>query len=276
MVQSLESLQRRLYRLITTNSTVDRTAAATDSPRNSMYGGLETIVRSDERLPAAVRVGIYAEAYFYRLLEVMKEDYPAILSALGDRDFQSLISDYLAAYPPHRPSVFYAGEFLADFIRGHQIGDGFPFAADLARLERTLIEVFHGPDAPALTEDRLREIAPSRWPAINMRVHPTVRLVDSQWKVADTKREVDRGAMPSAPACEPCRILCWRQNDLSYYRELERPEYGAFELMLEGSSFATVCDAIVVDKAHDNDRALAIDRLLRRWLADGVLLSLEA
>ncbi len=114
-----------------------------------------------------------------------------MLAVLGEEEFRILIGDYLSAHPPTRPSIFHAGEFLGDFADAHPRGDRFRFLADLARLERALIEAFHAPDAPVLTEGQLRAIEPSKWPALAMRTHPTVRIIRSQWRVAGLKRAID-------------------------------------------------------------------------------------
>ena len=40
-------------------------------------GGAEVLVRGDSRLCATERVNIYANAYFYRLLDCLHEEFPA-------------------------------------------------------------------------------------------------------------------------------------------------------------------------------------------------------
>jgi hypothetical protein len=267
MAQSLASIEAVLYRLITAPGGV---AAAAQVEPGLGAAGIGAIIRGDERMPALTRLEIYSDAYFHRLREVMKEDYPAVAAVLGEGDFADLVREYLVAHPPSRPSVFHVGEFLADFLRGHRLGREFPFAADLALLERALIEAFHGPDAPALREDYLRSIAPAKWPALAMRAHPTVRVVRSEWKVADVRRMVDAHQTWCTPAREPSRVLVRRQDDVAYYREMEHREYRAFDLLLEGSDFAALCEAIAGDDAAA-EPAATVSGLLHRCVADGVL-----
>jgi hypothetical protein len=50
---------------------------------------LEALVDGDERLSAVERVDIYADAYFYRLLDCLAEDFPATL--VGGRDHRGLM-----------------------------------------------------------------------------------------------------------------------------------------------------------------------------------------
>jgi hypothetical protein len=48
------------------------------------------MLRSDQRLPEIERINIYVNAYFYRLLECLNEEYPATLAVLGADDFAGL------------------------------------------------------------------------------------------------------------------------------------------------------------------------------------------
>src|SRR4029077_20780026 len=110
----LQTLQALLYRLITApNGVVEGLQA------EKVQVNLEDVVRGDERLSAVDHLEIYANAYFYRLLDVLKEEYPAILAVLGNDDFHNLVTGYLLEYPPTEPSVLYAGRYLANFLGGH-------------------------------------------------------------------------------------------------------------------------------------------------------------
>jgi len=149
----LKQLQSILYRLITAASGVAEGLAA--EKRLATEGGmppsgLEALVLGDDRLSAEDRVDIYANMYFYRLLDVLKEDFPAMLRVLGDDNFHNLATGYLLEYPPTEPSVMYCGRYLAAFLRNHPLRKDAPYIADLAALERSVVEVFHGPDAPVL------------------------------------------------------------------------------------------------------------------------------
>ena len=77
----------------------------------------------DDRLSAEARVDIYANMYFYRILDALKEDFPATLAVLGDDNFHNLITGYLIEYPPTEPSISYCGNHLADYLRDHPMRD---------------------------------------------------------------------------------------------------------------------------------------------------------
>ncbi|HLW69041.1 MAG TPA: DNA-binding domain-containing protein [Candidatus Binataceae bacterium] len=264
----LERIQSLLYRLITAPSGVAEGLAA-----EGLRGAdeLSALISGDERLTAFERLGIYADAYFYRLLEVLKEDYPATLAILGDAQFHNLITGYLLEDPPTEPSIMYAGSKLPAFLRGHPLAEQRPFLADLATLERALIEIFHAADAIALDAATMKAIALAEWPAITIRRHPASRILELDWHVEGVLRAVERAEDWSVPACAPVNLLVWRRNAQVSYRELEPGERDALMLAERGASFATICGA-VAQETGDPAPAVRISRLLNGWIAQGLLL----
>src|SRR5271168_2786264 len=108
----LQRLQTLLYRLIVAPEGVDQGLAMEAPP-----GGIEAIFSGDNRLSSRDRLEIYANAYFYRLLDVLKEEFPATRVVIGEANFHNLVTGYLVGYPPTQPSILYAGRNLPDFIR---------------------------------------------------------------------------------------------------------------------------------------------------------------
>src|SRR5260370_42069661 len=106
MAIHLKGLQSLLYRLIPAASGVAEGLAA---ERDLGATGLDAIVLGDNRLSAEARVEIYANMYFYRILDSLKEDFPATLVVLGEDNFHNLITGYLLEYPPTEPSISYCG-----------------------------------------------------------------------------------------------------------------------------------------------------------------------
>ncbi len=258
MKTDLESLQRLIVRLIA-------------SPGAEPAGTADSIIVSDRRLDARRRIEIYSTAYFQRLLDVMREDFPATRTVVGDEIFARLVRQYLAAHPPSEPSVFGVGRFLPGFLAAHNEIENF--VSDLAALERATIEVFHGPDAAALSADAMRAIAPERWPALVMRTHPALKLLDCRFDVGPALRAFSDGAQWSRPVATPVSIVVWRQGSQVYYRTLEPGERDALGLAMEGAAFAAICAA--ASEKIEGEPVEAINRMLARWLSDGLLAALS-
>jgi len=269
---NLKELQSLLYRRITDP---ERTNESLGAERLPASGVLEALVHGDERLSAAERIGIYADAYFHRLLECLGEDFPTTLAVLGTDNFAALVKEYLLEHPPTEPSILYAGLYLADFLNDHPFAERWPFIADLARLERAVLDVFHAADAPVLSLETLHVVPSEEWPALKFRTHPAVEIVHSEWRIADVLHTVEQGREWTDPELEEASVLVWRQNALVNYRNLEPVERDALVIVAKGASFAAVCEAVAAGVEEPN-RVTLIGRLMARWLADGIIMAGEA
>jgi hypothetical protein len=267
MPSDLNRVESLLYRLITAPAGV---AEGLAHEKSLTSGGLAQVITGDERLSAEERVDIYANMYFYRLLDVLKEDFPATVAMLGVERFHNLVTGYLIEYPPAHFSVAYAGEHLADFLCDHPLREEFPFVADLAELERVLIEVFHAPDAMPLDAERMRAIAPREWPSLNLKLHPAHQILDLQWNAAAVLQAVEQGEAPSHPPREDSIMLVWRNHNRVYYRAIDATERAQLRAISEGATFAEICEMIAAG-VEEEDPAQAINRRLEAWLRDGIL-----
>ena len=263
----LKELESLLYRLITAPNGVAEGLAA---ERNLSAGGLDAIVLGDDRLSAEARVDIYANMYFYRIRDALKEDFPATLAVLGEDNFHNLITGYLIEYPPSEPSISDCGRYLADYLRDHPIREGAPFVADLAKLERAVVEVFVGPDDAALDPDSLRATPPEDWPAMKLRIHPAAQILVLEWRVSELLRAVEDGHPWKPAERSAVKVLIWRRNARVFYRDLERAEADALDAASPGATFAEICD-VVAAEPDDDDPVAAMNRMLARWLSDGLL-----
>ncbi|HTR62120.1 MAG TPA: DNA-binding domain-containing protein [Candidatus Binataceae bacterium] len=267
MGSRLKDIQSLLYRLITAPSGVAEGVAA---ERQLPPAGVSAFIRGDERLSPEDRVGIYANMYFYRLLEVLAEDYPATRAVLGEDNFHNLITGYLVEYRPTETSVMWAGKFLADFLRDHPLLERFPFVADLAMLERSTIEVFCAPDSPVLEASGMSAVPPPEWPAIKLRRIPAASILDVEWNVAEVLRAIEEKRPWNSPAREANRILVWRRNSRVSYRAIGAGESAVLSMLTRTATFGRVCRALAAELPEDNAAPVIAD-LTARWLADGLL-----
>jgi hypothetical protein len=262
---SLGELQALLYHLIAAPEGVDERLADESPPVD-----VRALVVGDKRLDAIARVGIYADGYFYRLLDALKEDFPAVLAVAGSDQFHNLITGYLLEYPPAEPSLLYAGKYLPAYISDSHSFERWPFLADLARLERGLIESFHAAEATALSRAGMQAISPEEWPDLRWRLHPCVRLVRVSWRVDEVAKAVMQNLAPPAPSAEDVTIVVWRMDQVNY-RVAEAAEAIALNMIETGADFASICAAIA-EADGDEEAPHLINRLLARWVDDGLLL----
>jgi len=268
---SLAATQRLLYRLITAPNGVEEGLVA---EKNLPPAGISALVRGDARTSATERVEIYANMYFYRLLDAIKEDFPATFIVLGEVNFHNLITGYLVEYPPGDPSINEASRHLAEFARKAPSLENWPFLADLIRLERMLVEVFLGPDAEPLGVESMSAVPAAKWQSLQISVHPGVQVINSEWRVDEIIRAVESGQPLSEPRCEPGAIMVWRKNYAVNYRALDDLERSALGMIRRGCLFGAMCEAIAAERG-DSATMAAMSRMLLRWIADGVLVGAQ-
>jgi hypothetical protein len=253
----LRELQARFYDLVTAPEGVARTLAA----RGESAGAVEELVAGDTRLSAVDRLDVYANMYFFRLLEVLGDDYPKVAAAVGDAAFHNLVTDYLAACPPAHPSIAQAGVRLPSFLEDHAVTRARPWLPALATLERTHSELFDGPDASPVTLDELRT-SPEALMAMVLRPVPCVRLLSHPFAVSEAWESPEE---PPAPG--PETLLVWRQDVEVFHRPLDEHEQTIFA-QLDGRALQAICDQLpgTVEEA-----AQSLFNVLGRLVADGVL-----
>jgi hypothetical protein len=263
----LRQLQALLYRLIVAPNGVAE-ALANDQAAID----LDEVIVGDARMTAAQRVGIYADAYFYRLLDALKEDFPATLAVVGADEFHNLITSYLLAHPPADPSLLHAGRCLADHLERSPMLVRWPFIADLARLERALIESFHAVDATSLDRAAVQSIPPDEWPDLMLVLHPATRVLRLQWRIEEILRAVEQNELLPEVLGAPVTLVVWRRQAQVFYRVAEPAEETALNLIEQRCDFGAVCEGVGTI-ASDDDVPRLINRILARWLCDGVLLN---
>jgi len=268
MPSDLSWVESLLYRLITAPSGV---AEGLAQEKSLVSGGLAQVIAGDDRLSAEERVDIYANMYFYRILDVLKEDSPATLAVLGAERFHNLVTGYLIEYPPAHFSISYAGNHLADFVRDHPMNEEFPFLADLARLERALIDAFHAMDAVPLDAEQMRAVAPEDWASLNLKLNPANQILELRWDVGSILKSVEQGESPSHPSRDAMTMLVWRNRNRVYYRAIERAEREQLVALSSGTTFAEICD-MIASGVDAEDPAGAINQRLESWLRDGILM----
>lgn len=168
-------------------------------------GYADAIVDGDGRLGSAERVAIYARGYRARLLECLREEYPALRRLAGDTAFDLFAADYIATHPPRRPSLYDYGAGFADHLaerapaEAREPGSPLAMPAQLARLERARAEV-----------SRARSDAAPPVAGAALRVPETVRLLRLDFDFAPLIETVEREETCAAPAAAQARLAVTR------------------------------------------------------------------
>jgi Putative DNA-binding domain len=264
---TLAQTQQLFWKLITAPEGVAAGLAGLSSSERDAADGL---VRPAARLSATERLDVYADMYFYRIRDCLKDDFPAVGAVIGDAAFHNLITDYLLVHPSAHFSLRYVGQRLPAFVSTHELGRRYPCLTDLAALEWSLLEAFDALDAQSITSAALIRIPTARWAELRFTVTPSLKMLCLAWPVhevwAQTQRQDEVGALEATETF----IRVWRQNLRVFHRAIDRTEHAALDALSKGATFADMCEPIAaaLGEAAGVERAVA---LLQGWLADGLL-----
>src|ERR1051326_6707408 len=172
---------------------------------------VDKAVSRSRALGALDRLDIYNRAYFARLIDCLREEFPAFRHAVGDEAFDQFALGYLRRYPSRSYTLNALGSRFRDYLIESQPADDTDavtavkladFLIDLVTLEQTYSDVFDGPgveDKPTLTGEQLATIPADRW--LEARLQPVVclRLLSLRYPVQRYHRAVRKEQNPSYP-----------------------------------------------------------------------------
>ncbi len=236
------------------------------------------MLASDDRLTHVERLDVYANMYFARLLDVLREDVPTVARLLGADHFHNLITDYLLAHAPTHFSLRYAGAALPALAATHPLAGERPWLGDLTRFEWTLADLFDTADADTIDASALAGVAPDEWPALVFEPIPAFRVLDLEWAVHETwlaaQDDEDGGGALPLPERRSTSLRVWRPAHQVVHREIGAVERRALDGLVARRPFAELCET-VGELTGADDAPARVATLLASWLADGLIARAE-
>jgi hypothetical protein len=127
------------------------------------------------------RFGVYRNNVVAGLIETLKDNYPAVHRIVGSEFFRAMAVQFVTANPPLSPVMLDYGVGFAKFIARFEPAATLPYLPDVARIERAWIEAYHAADAEPLAARDLLAIDQRRLAEVRLMLHPSLRMVQSQF-----------------------------------------------------------------------------------------------
>ncbi len=232
--------------------------------RDSIAPAFVRLVRGCDDSDRKTRIRVYSDAYYLRLRDVLREDFPRVAALLGPERFEDAASGYLEVFPSKQPSVRHLGRAVAEFLRRRE---DFPKClADLAQLEWARVEVFDAPDAESATMGDFVSVPPDAWPALRLTTIPALQTLRAQYPV----HQLWSGYESLDVAAANTSIRVWRANDCRVlHAPMDERESAALRKMISGEPFAAICETFAdLPAAEAAEEATA---LVARWIEDGII-----
>jgi hypothetical protein len=246
---------------------------------------IESVISPSQNQNSVERLEIYARAYYARLLECLRAEFPITVKAVGEELFDQFALGYLEMYPSQSYTLDHLGARFPQYLAETRPVDDdadtswLDFLVDLARLEWNIAEVFDGPGAEGatqLSQDQIMAIPPERWADVRLVTVPCLRIIRLDFPIHDYYRALRNGQEAVPPDRAETFLAITRRNFIVRHIRLSPPEAMTLATIVAG---ATVGESIAgMDCRRDSDLAgLAanIQNWFRTWSAEGFFLVAE-
>lgn len=278
---SLAELQRQMAAAVMMPLTPDqdmRPHAFDGRPMSEVAAGF---IAPNSRLTPFERLEIYNRQYWYRVLDALAEDFPALRAVVGSRAFESLSVAYLTEHPSRSFSLRNLGSRLTEWLAAHPqyAGRRNRLALDIVRIEWAFVEAFDNAERTPLTLDQIATLDGGSF----LGLQPHLQLLALEYPadelVLDLHKQQRRGASeagvkhgdgPQAPAKlprlrnRPTWVAAHRVDNAVYYRRLEREEFLTLTAIRAGQSLG---HALVAGFSCSNLPESGKPTLVRAWFA---------
>lgn len=157
-------------------------------PTNSQYKWIET-----GKAVGSARLSIYAEGYFFRILECLEKDFSKTYKVLGQELFANAVAEYLKVHPSRFYSIDEAGSKFAKFISEYEDAIHlFPWMGDLALIEWMHIEAFYANESPTVDKEWRQQLAGVDVGKLCFQIDPSVYLHKSEWPLPEIIRAIEQ------------------------------------------------------------------------------------
>jgi hypothetical protein len=221
------------------------------------------------------RLGIYHNAYRLRLIDALRNDYPALEAYLGDDNFTTLCNEFIAQNPSQHPSLRWFGEHLPSFLRTHTYWQHLIVVVELAEFEWFQAMAFDAADTEITTLDHVRALNPEQWMQMQLKFHPSLQIITCFSNAPELWNSLIKSgiAIEVATTTELQAWLIWRENLQVVYRPLDSAEYWALTTFQDQNNFTEVCSGLCEWFAEEQVPMHAA-QYLQQWIRAGLVVGI--
>jgi hypothetical protein len=275
MAESLHALERWMQELLT-HPDGPGAGAASPAARAALAVTIPDVFLPSRELTSEERVGVYAEMYFARLIEVLEEEFPALVHLLGHERAHELFHAYVIAHPSRHYSLNVLGKKLEAFLRDEALElESRPFAVELARLERAIQDVFDAPECTSLAADAIAAVPQDRWPRARLVPVPAFALFAFEHPVNAWYQAFKNDEPRPVPAPERTFLAVFRQDGRVWRMDLSPAQHALLAALANGRALEP---ALLELAGSGHDLAAIAPQLqgwFRTWAAEGFFARVE-
>ena len=202
-------------------------------------------IRCDD-LPANERMNLYRNNVITNLRNALQAIYPVVFRLVGPGFFKQTAEAYIRRHPSTSGDVNDYGDAFGSFMAAWPPAAPLPYLPDTARLEWQVQQVFHAAEHAALPGERLAGIPAERYGELHFRLHPAVRLFESDypvhriWQVNQDDYAGNSGVDLSEGGVH---LLIQRSTALIELQPLTAGVWALLQSLATGERFGKACEA---------------------------------
>ncbi len=273
----LDRFENWMQRIILSPLKVEEAVA-----RHSQEFGINTetfadLIPDGPELSGADRLGIYSRMIGLRFMESMDEDFIGVMALVGRERFSEIAKQYLIDRPSQAHSLNQLGAGFADWLANDSTDlEHREFASELARVERSILDVYEGPDASTLSVDDLLALPKERWSEARFAPSPSLKLFECQFPTSAYLSEAFAGRTPAIPTPAETFLAVHRSNWRVSRTDLSREEYALLTALFRGATLGEAFEAALSDEAADVAGLMQnIGKTFEHWTAKQFFRSAE-
>lgn len=231
---------------------------------------------STEKMSVSTRLNVYRDAYYLRLLDVLREDFSALATWMEEENFQQLIYQYIHAHPSSFRSIRWVGKELVSYMRNQVIYALRPEYIEMAQFEWLLTIAFDSADSPLLSIEDIAIVAYEDWPNMQFTFHPSLQQLTLYWNTVSQFENLKESHAPIKIQREkmPVQWIIWRKKYAVQYRALTSEEYYMITAIIDGKNFGEICEGLC-EWQDESQVAFHAATLLKRFILDELITQLK-
>ena len=238
---------------------------------------LESIVLPSTSLSSVERLDIYAYMYYARLLEILGEEYPTTRKVLGDDVFWKACRRFVERNPSRHRTLNHLSDRFPLFLSRHPPpGNRRGLAADVARIERAIEDVYDEARTAPLTAEDFATIDAGEWERIRLRVAPALRILALRFPANDYINAVRAGRKPSLPRPRRTYVIVYRRDFQVFRREQSVGQFRMLTALARGRTLGEAVRMGISGSGGDPDElAATLGAWFREWAAARIFYGID-
>src|SRR3954470_2970810 len=248
----------------------------------------EEVIKPNDRLTSFERLEIYNRVYWFRVLDCLYDDFPAVNAIIGQPRFHRLITAFLAEFPSASYTLRDLGERFPRYIQDHpELTAPHTFQAhEAAVFEWAQVIAFDSEAKPGLNVDAFLGVDPTAL-RIGLQPYLTLLQLEHPWddfilalkkhaEVRDTNSNTMAEATehkavrrPRRPRPERIQVVVHRYNSFLYYKRIEPAAFAILQALQSGETLAEACGRGVELAPAEPPFGEVLQRWFHDWAALG-------